>query len=455
MEIFATSPVNFGDDEILTKSLQRYMRGGTEVSRDQTRKILAWLIFTPPTRQLKMKELQHIMALRDSQPVPSSEETRFLLPEYELLNYVSDFVDFSPTTGLIDFAHKSIRDFLVDPRTRNSYFGTWEPRNYLVSSCLQYLSDSRVFIRQPFDRRLGEKTLKARQEMFPFASYADELWALHAKGDPEKRISGRIVEFLEKGPHITSVEWFQYVDVHKNSQHTFPLPRYGQQFEKQDTPQFYSLCVAVFYDLRFIVQSLKTLNCKVQLCDSLGCNVLHVAAYRGHGDVIKNLVALWGRENMEALVNGLDSRGATPLHYACDERFEKVAALLLDMGSRSDGSTMDNGENAFYCAVVNHLTSIVMKMFLKDPQISRMRLLNGSTTALHIAVKLGYVDMVETLLGCKPDLRATDSDGKRVAQLAESNEINTSLLKALDEENEEMFVELKGVRENITAQAEV
>ena len=293
-----------------------------------------------------MKELQYAMALRPGQPVQTSSETKFLIGEYDLLDYVSDFVDYSPTTGLVDFSHKSIRQFLTDPGTRASYFKDWEPRTYLTGACLQYLSDDKVWIEQPLDPEEAKDHLKQRDERFPFADYADRLWAHHAQGDPESSLRDTILSFLKKGPHITNVEWFQYVDVHKGYGHTYVVPRYMGLYYPNSTPAFYELCMAAFHNLREILRTLKEKGYNVNNFDEMGCTVLHVAAYRGHAEVINTLVDLWGKEEMAALVNIPDSRRATALHYACDESFERVAEMLLDMSANSDGSTLDNGENA-------------------------------------------------------------------------------------------------------------
>jgi len=140
------------------------------------------------------------MALRPGQPVQTSSETKFLIGEYDLLDYVSDFVDYSPTTGLVDFSHKSIRQFLTDPGTRASYFKDWEPRTYLTGACLQYLSDDKVWIEQPLDPEEAKDHLKQRDERFPFADYADRLWAHHAQGDPESSLHDTILSFLKRDP---------------------------------------------------------------------------------------------------------------------------------------------------------------------------------------------------------------------------------------------------------------
>jgi ankyrin repeat protein len=155
------------------------------------------------------------------------------------------------------------------------------------------------------------------------------------------------------------------------------------------------------------------------------------------------------------MVNQANLRGATPLHYACDESFKHVAEILLDMDARSDPTTQDLGESAFYCAVANQLTQTVKKMHKKDPGAVKNRLLGHTTTVLHIAVKLGYVDMVETLLKCKSDLRAIDSDDKRPIQLAESRSIKDILLNAVDEENSKLAVQMEDLQMILESNPEV
>ena len=72
---------------------------------------------------------------------------------------------------------------------------------------------------------------------------------------------------------------------------------------------------------------------------------LHVAAWQGDDDLLRNLL-----NKHSADVSSKDSNGGSPLHYACCEGHLEVARLLLENGA--DVSTENNdGITPVQCAV--------------------------------------------------------------------------------------------------------
>ena len=70
--------------------------------------------------------------------------------------------------------------------------------------------------------------------------------------------------------------------------------------------------------------------------DSDGGMPLHFAAGSGHADLVTLLL------DRGADVNGKTNEGWTPLHYAADYGHANVAALLLGRGAEVNGKTKDN-----------------------------------------------------------------------------------------------------------------
>jgi ankyrin repeat protein len=205
----------------------------------------------------------------------------------------------------------------------------------------------------------------------------------------------------------------------------------------------YQLAMSAYHDLSGILSALMNQNVEPEerlwSGDSAWCNILHVAAYRGHTDFIQKFQGLCKQEKFDLLLNKRDIRGATPLHYACDAKFQGTAGLLLRFGADPLNWIENSGESAYYCAVINHLTAIVKQICEMDPIAAKRRLLfKGVTTALHLAIQLGYTDMVQVLLEFKPDLRAQDGEGKTPLQLADSDVMKDLLLVAMDREHSEL-----------------
>ena len=129
-----------------------------------------------------------------------------------------------------------------------------------------------------------------------------------------------------------------------------------------------------------VLKCLQKYEANLALDSDLGMSLLHFAA---QGDKINTVLHLHERD---IDTNGKDSKGSTPLHWACYSGSEKVVEYLL----AQPGILLDE----------------------KD---------QDGHTPLHIAVAYGYSKIVRKLLVAGADRKATNGKGQSALQIAQSN----------------------------------
>ena len=127
---------------------------------------------------------------------------------------------------------------------------------------------------------------------------------------------------------------------------------------------------------------------------------LFAAAQNGNFKIVKRLLEVDGIE----INKGLDKYGTTPLYIAIQECHKNIAWLLIEQkGIDVNKPLIKNAENI--------------------PQ---------NTTALYLAAKLNYADIVEYLLNAGADPSILTHTGKSPLDVAKDNEIKQMLTKALE-----------------------
>jgi ankyrin repeat protein len=188
----------------------------------------------------------------------------------------------------------------------------------------------------------------------------------------------------------------------------------------------------------------------LQETDDKGRTALHLAALRGHGEVVAFLLGqgtetnrrdmfdmtplLYGcteghlgvvRVLLEHMGGGAlqetDAIGRTTLHWAATEGHEEVAALLVGMGAQAN-SRDATSKTPLMCAcekghlgVVRMLAQHIGEEGLKEKDA------NGKTV-LHWAVEKGYHKAVKLLLLAGADPTITENEGRTPLALAERRE---------------------------------
>jgi len=154
------------------------------------------------------------------------------------------------------------------------------------------------------------------------------------------------------------------------------------------------------------VEQLLEKGAKVNSRDKLGETPLHLAAGSGHKDVAELLLA------KGADVNAINNGGVTPLYMSYQKGRIDVVELLRRHGGTGeiDWNLVGIMNQSDLFLVVTEAGDIVkISDMLKDnPKLVYCRNKMGNTP-LHLAMNMGYIDIVKLLLAKGADVNARDS----------------------------------------------
>ncbi|KAM5575594.1 hypothetical protein ABKV19_014512, partial [Rosa sericea] len=137
--------------------------------------------------------------------------------------------------------------------------------------------------------------------------------------------------------------------------------------------------------------------------DEYGDTAIHVAASKGHVNIVKDLVLLMTQEDLKMK----NAKGDTALHAAAwngQLRIVKELVPLMGEEINSDGDTALH--LAAYYGKVDIVKELVRFMRQKDLKIKN----SNGYTALHLAVKEGNVPIVKDLAALVGEVRGPDGD---------------------------------------------
>ncbi|KAF5750113.1 putative ankyrin repeat-containing protein [Tripterygium wilfordii] len=121
-------------------------------------------------------------------------------------------------------------------------------------------------------------------------------------------------------------------------------------------------------------------------------DALHVAAKKGHLEIVKELLGLWPE-----LCKLCDSSNTCPLYSAAVQDHLEVVNVILDTDVSSMWIVRKNGKTALHTAARYGLLRIVKTLVERDPRIVSIKDKKGQT-ALHMAVKGQDPSVVEEIL---------------------------------------------------------
>jgi ankyrin repeat protein len=144
----------------------------------------------------------------------------------------------------------------------------------------------------------------------------------------------------------------------------------------------------------------------INLKDEYGSTELHMAALRGHINVVKLLI-----EN-HADLNLYDENGFMPLHCALFKSDYQIAKLLIENGADVNAKNRQTGDaplNDLISREGKDVLSIIKYLLDKGADINSHD--DHGDTPLHRAVRIEDVNIVELLIKKKPNLNIPDKTG--------------------------------------------
>jgi ankyrin repeat protein len=369
---------------------------------------------------------------------------------------------------VVQFAHFSVREFLVSDRLQRSqrlsqFHVVHRPAHtFLAKACLTILLQ--------LNSRIHKNSIG---KMFPLATYAAQYWVGHAqRGDVSSLIESGM-ESLFDGDKPYFAPWIWVYDVDNPSGPHMDRTNPGKP---EATPLYYA---ALCGFLEMVERLIDTHPSDVDTRASDGGTPLHAALRKGHSDVALFLLGngadakaqnsrketplhLASRQGdikvMKTLMKygaDLDAEngdGETPLSLASSNGMPKAAGLLLDHGAGADNRG-SQGRTALHVASENGHHGIVRLLANKGaaidardrndrtplhlaadkgkPIVAKVLLDQGANvdardapedwTPLHLASSGGRVDIVRLLLNCKADVNAQDEGGWTALHLAAYN----------------------------------
>lgn len=170
--------------------------------------------------------------------------------------------------------------------------------------------------------------------------------------------------------------------------------------------------------------------------DSYDQNMLHVAAYEGHLEMVTFLLTKYKIEDLSLR----DKNGWTPLHCAARQRHYDICELLLKKGA-SPNSQNGTLTSPFTYAIRNELTprlEEILGLMLKRGADIEMRNKWGETP-LHNTCKRGNLETTVYLLNNGADINAIDNFGETALHKA-AGFGSVPLVQALIEKGANPFV---------------
>lgn len=143
--------------------------------------------------------------------------------------------------------------------------------------------------------------------------------------------------------------------------------------------------------------------CRLNLQNKHGIGAIHVAAMHGLPKMLNLLLALGVNPKI------VDENNYTPLHYAAARGHQNTLLLLIHAGAEINAFTNDRNTPLHLSSLNGHSNCVKALLYYSDHmkvKIEKNIQNKMGDTALHLAAKWGFSEIVETLLeyGVKTDL---------------------------------------------------
>ena len=144
-----------------------------------------------------------------------------------------------------------------------------------------------------------------------------------------------------------------------------------------------------------------------------GFTALHMAIRGNHPDVVKTII----EKHPETLKDKDQNKEYTALLIAARLGFVDIVNTIIEKHPETLEDTSKYGASPLHIAAVGNKSEAVSIIIAKCPSILQ-RVCEG-VTALHVAVRLGFVDVVKTIIEKHPEtLKDTSNDGLTALHMA-------------------------------------
>ena len=289
---------------------------------------LLWLCFS--RRPMRFEEICEAVVLDDSQQM--DEQSRLLRPN-DLLETCSSLITYSTHTRGLSLAHSSVFIFLTSESLASGpssvFHLSWQTADEIISQrCLSYLllphfANGYTATFEEFIHRVRD---------WPLLPYtADALWDHLLSVDPHGPLKQLLLAFLDSHRLPRAGNFGSWVQAFS--------PRMPAHRIQGTTPLYWASREGHLPLVRMIL----ALGGKEDLEKPGGMHLstpLHVAAWSGHADVVKELL------DAGANVHERNKNGESGLHWAVILRHVEVRRLLEEAGARLRGTRAKSWQHA-------------------------------------------------------------------------------------------------------------
>ncbi|KAK4986180.1 hypothetical protein LTR50_005472 [Elasticomyces elasticus] len=181
-------------DEIYDDALNRINNQNRD-DAELAERILMWVTFA--TRPLKVKEVQHAIAVMNLEPGETHIDEDGLPEEDVLLTVCAGIVVIGKETSVVQLVHYTTQEYFE--RVRFDRFPTAQAS--IAKACLAYLSLDNTKMSPCSDRSAMECLLQEN----PLMDYAAVNWGSHARGPPERTLLANIMDLLTDGALVIMI----------------------------------------------------------------------------------------------------------------------------------------------------------------------------------------------------------------------------------------------------------
>jgi ankyrin repeat protein len=394
----------------LDETYQRTLREIKETKWESAKRLLVCV--TVAARPLRVEELAETLAFDfKSGAIPKfHEDWRLKNPVEAVLSACSTLlsvvsVKSSPkSSGVVQFAHFTVKDFLTSSRFAEKYDNILRRYHISMLPAHTFMTQACLGLLLHLDENITSRSLA----QLPFAEYAARYWFEHARfeGVSQHAVEGMKQLFDRTKPHLSIWLW-----IHD------PTVPYWEERERAEgpsppcgTPLHYA-AVCGLHDIAKILAIEHPQDVVFQSVDD-GSSPLHLASRGGHVDLARMLV------ERGADVSAQDQDGSTALHLACRKGHVELAQMLLKNGADVSAQDRDGSTVLHFVSRYGHM-DLARILIERGTEVAAQDL-DGST-ALHLTCRKGHADIARMLIEHGANISAQEEDKSTALHLASEN----------------------------------